>query len=48
MNLWKVASLVLVVGVFSYYGDSIKKMLTLREPDEYEMVKKYLFTLEHS
>jgi hypothetical protein len=42
MNLWKVTALVLVLGVFSYYGDSIKKMWTLTEPDEYEMVKKYL------
>ena len=42
MNLWKVAALVLVLGVFSYYGDSIKKMWTLTEPDEYELVKKYL------
>lgn len=42
MNLWKVTALVLVLGVFSYYGDSIKKMLTITEPDDYEMVKKYL------
>jgi hypothetical protein len=42
MNLWKVTALVLVLGVFSYYGESIKKMWTLTEPDEYEMVKKYL------
>lgn len=42
-NYWKYAALIVVVGVFSYYGDSIKKALTINEPDDdYEMVKKYL------
>lgn len=40
MKIWKVVALVIVVGVFSYYGDSIKK--TFKEPDDYDMVKKYL------
>jgi hypothetical protein len=42
MKIWKVVSLVIVLGVFSYYGESIKKVLTLTEPDDYDMVKKYL------
>jgi hypothetical protein len=42
MKIWKVVALVVVLGVFSYYGDSIKKSLTLIEPDDYDMVKKYL------
>jgi hypothetical protein len=42
MKIWKVVALVIVVGVFSYYGDSIKKSLTITEPDDYDMVKKYL------
>jgi hypothetical protein len=42
MNVWKVAALIAVLGVFSYYGENIKKIFTLTEPDEYEMVKKYL------
>lgn len=42
-NYWKYAALLVVVGVFSYYGDSIKKALTITESDEeYEMIKKYL------
>ena len=41
-NIWKYASLIIILGVFSYFGNSIKKSLTLQEPDEYEMVKKYL------
>lgn len=42
-NLWKYAALVVVIGVFSYYGNSMKKFLTITEPDdEYEMIKKYL------
>ena len=42
-NLWKYAAAIVVIGVFSYYGDSIKKMFTLVEPEEeYEMIKKYL------
>ena len=39
MKIWKVVALVIVVGVFSYYGNSIKKIV---EPDDYDMVKKYL------
>ena len=42
MNAWKVAALIVVLGVFSYYGENIKKIFTLTEPDEYDMVKKYL------
>ena len=42
MKIWKVVALVVVLGVFSYYGDSIKKSLTVVEPDDYDMVKKYL------
>uniref|UniRef100_A0A6C0DY76 Uncharacterized protein n=1 Tax=viral metagenome TaxID=1070528 RepID=A0A6C0DY76_9ZZZZ len=42
-KMWKYAALVAVLGVFSYYHGSIKKMFTIIEPDdEYEMVKKYL------
>ena len=42
-NYWKYAALLIVVGAFSYYGDSIKKALTIKEADdEYEMVKQYL------
>jgi hypothetical protein len=42
-NYWKYAALLIVVGVFSYYGDSIKKALTITESDDdYDMVKKYL------
>lgn len=41
-NIWKYASLIIVLGAFSYFGNSIKKSLTLQEPDEYEIVKKYL------
>jgi len=41
--MWKYAALVAVLGVFSYYHASIKKIFTIIEPDdEYEMVKKYL------
>jgi hypothetical protein len=42
MNIWKVAALIAVLGVFSYYGENIKKIFTLTEPDEYAMVKNYL------
>ena len=42
MKVWKVAALIAVLGVFSYYGENIKKIFTLTEPDEYSMVKKYL------
>jgi hypothetical protein len=42
MNIWKVAALISVLGVFSYYGENIKRIFTLTEPDEYAMVKKYL------
>jgi len=42
MKIWKVVSLILVIGVFSYYSDNIKKNLKLTETDDYEMVKKYL------
>jgi hypothetical protein len=43
LNYWKYATAIVVIGVFSYYGDSIRKALTITESDdEYEMVKKYL------
>ena len=42
MKAWKIAALVVVVGVFSLYGNNLKKLFTLTEPDEYDMVKKYL------
>jgi hypothetical protein len=42
MKTWKLISIILVICVFTYYGDSIKKSLSIKEPDEYEMVKKYL------
>jgi hypothetical protein len=42
MKLWKFGALIIVIGVFSYYGDTLKKIVTLTEPDEYDMVKKYL------
>jgi hypothetical protein len=42
MNAWKVVALIVVLGVFSYYGENIKKLFTLTESDEYDMVKKYL------
>ena len=42
MNFWKVAALIVVVGVFSYYGENVKKLFTITEPDEYDMIKKYL------
>jgi len=42
MNYWKIAGLLVVLGVISYYGESVKKIWTLTEPDEYDMVKKYL------
>lgn len=42
MKIWKIVSLILVVGVLSYYGDSIKNAFSIGEPDEYDMVKKYL------
>jgi hypothetical protein len=42
MNPWKIVALVAVVGVISIYGSDIKKIWTITEPDEYEMVKKYL------
>ena len=42
MNYWKIAALLAVLGVVSYYGESVKKIWTLTEPDEYDMVKKYL------
>ena len=42
MKAWKIAALVVVLGVFSVYGGSLKKIFTLTEPDEYDLVKKYL------
>ena len=40
--MWKYAALLVVIGVFSYYGKQITKTFTITEPDEYELVKKYL------
>jgi hypothetical protein len=40
--MWKYAALLVVIGVFSYYGKQITQTFTITEPDEYELVKKYL------
>lgn len=41
-NMWKYISLIAVLGVVSYYGDKIKYFIDIKEPDEYEIIKKYL------
>jgi len=41
-KILKYAALILVLGICSYYGNDIKKKFSLTEPDDYDMVKKYL------
>lgn len=42
MKAWKIGAIIVVLGVFSYYGDAFKKLFTITESDEYDLVKKYL------
>ena len=41
-TIWKYVAFIAVLGVASYFSESIKKMFNTKEGDEYEMIKKYL------
>lgn len=41
-TIWNYVSLILVIGVASYYGDKIKEIFSKKESDDYELIKRYL------